>query len=233
MTTLNNTVASATPVAPVAPAEVPLTALEIKRAEMKAKVAAQIQAKRDEAEMKLLDNEAFQNALVAQGIRQNTMDTLSSLDGQCEAIVSNMEIYSKSLRKARTWNPGKRYGYGNSIAELLGLLSGIQYSVQEHAHQMLAVTGLTSDLIERTLVAAGNTSYYSVNNGVVVEGTRMKVAEFLECLQLLEYQLGIELDKTLVTQAVTDRLFEVAQVKAEGKEAEARTALSMADMIVR
>lgn len=232
MTTLNNTVA--TPVAPAAtPVEVPLTALEIKRAEMQALVQAKIQAKKEEAELALLNNEAFQNALVAQGIRQNTMDTLSSLDGQCEAIVSNMEIYSKTLRKARTWNPSKRYGYGNSIAELLGLLSGIQYSVQEHAQQMLAVTGLTSDLIERTLNAAGNTSYYSVNNGVVVEGTRMSVGEFRECLQLLEFQLGIELDKSLVTQANADRLFEIAQVKAEGKEAEARTALSMEDMIVR
>lgn len=214
MTTLNTTVAT-------------------KREELLAGIEAKMAAAREKAEMELLGNEKFQEAFMGQRLRQEATDKLVELGNLCEAVVTEMEIYSKTLKKARTWNASKRYGFGNQFAELSGLLGGIQYSVQEHAVQMLELTGLSSDLIERTLNAMGNLPYYSVNNNVLVEGTPTNVEELITCVQLLEYQLGIQIDKSLITQAVADRQYYMAEVKAEAALAEAGLALNLDNAIVR
>lgn len=210
-----------------------VTTLEAKRAEMKAVIEAKMKAAREKAELDLLSNEAFQEAIVGQAIRQDATDKLVNLGNQCDAIVSGMEIYSKTLKKARTWNPSKRYGFGNQFAELSGLLSGIQYSVQEHAVQMLAVTGLSSDLIERTLNAMGSLTYFSNNYNEVVVGTPTNVPELLTCVQLIEYQLGVTIDKSLITQEVADRQYYASTVKAEGAKAESGLTLNLEHAIIR
>lgn len=199
----------------------------------KAQIAAKLQAAKEKAEAELWSNEKFQDAMVAQAIREEATNRLSELDAACEAIVSGMEVYSKALRKARTWTPRKRYGYGNQFADLAGLLTGIQYSVAEHNEQMLAVTGLSKDLIERTLVALGDLPYYNINHNVIVEGTPTNVDELLQCVQLIEVILGITIDKSLITQANADRQYHSATIRAEGALAEAESTALMDFAIVR
>lgn len=202
-------------------------------AQAKAQVEAKLKAAREKAELEMWTNPVFQEAMVNQSMREEATARLSSLNAQCEAIVSGMEVYSKTLRKVRTWNPSKRYGYGNQFAELSGLLSGIQYSVQEHSDQMLAVTGLTKDLIERTLNALGQLPYYNTNHNVLVDGIPTNAVELYQCVQLIEQKLGVVLDKSYITQANADRQFNNALIRAEAAQAEAQTTLNMEFAIVR
>lgn len=207
--------------------------LEQKRAEMKAQIEAKLQTAREKAEMDLLMNDKFQDALVQQALREDATTKLKDLYDQCAAIIATVEVYNKVLKKVRTWNPSKRFGYGNQFADLFGLLTGIQYSVQEHKDMLLAATGLSADLIERTIAATGTLPYYSPTHNVLVEGTPTNVEELVTCVQLLEHSLGITIDKSLLTQVIANRQFEVAQVKAEGAKAEAETAINLEFSIIR
>ena len=213
--------------------ETKMNNIEALKAQAKATIEAKLKAAREKAELELLMNDKFQDAMVNQQIREEATARLSSLNAQCEAIVSGMEVYSKTLRKVRTWNPSKRYGYGNQFAELSGLLNGIQYSVQEHSDQMLAVTGLSKDLIERTLNALGQLPYYNTNHNVLVDGIPTNAVELYQCVQLIEQKLGVMLDKSYITQANADRQFNNALIRAEGAQAEAQTMLNMEFAIVR
>lgn len=207
--------------------------IEQMKAAAKEKIAAKLKLARDNAELSLLLNEKFQDSMVNQSIREDATNKLISLDKQCEAIVSSMEVYSKLLKKVRTWNPNKRFGFGIQFSELSGLLSGIQYSVSEHNEQMLIVTGLTKDLIERTLNALGNLPYYNKNHNTIIEGTKTDIPELLECIQLIEHSLNITIDKSLITESVANRQFHMATIKAEGALAEAETTANMAFAIIR
>lgn len=225
VTTMNNSIETTM--------ENTIMTLEQKRAEMKAQIEAKLQAAREKAEMDLLMNDKFQNALVQQALREDATTKLKDLYEQCAAVIATVEVYNKVLKKVRTWNPSKRFGYGNQFADLFGLLTGIQYSVQEHKDMLLSTTSLSADLIERTITATGTLPYYSTTHNVLVEGTPTNVEELVTCVQLLEHALGITIDKSLLTQAVADRQFEVAQVKAEGAQAEAQTAINLEFSIIR
>lgn len=196
-------------------------AIVTKMAEAKAKV-----------ELSLLTNEKFQNALVNQKIREESTSKLAALEAMCESIVNDNPVYSKALKKDRTWNPSRTYGYGNQVATLSGILSGIQYSVSEHSALMLAATGLTADLVEATLEAFGNLPYYSSNYGTVVDGKPMNVELVRDNLDLIAYSLGIQIDKSAITQQQADRLYASAQAKAEKAQAEQQLGAAMEQYVI-
>lgn len=201
--------------------------------DLKALVQSKLAAAKAEAEVKLLSNVKFQDALVTQLMREETTTKLQELVAMCSSIVSDNKIYSKTNRQERVWKPVKVYGFGNQFAILSELLNGIQYSVQEHSELMIAATNLSVDLIERTLAATGNTSYYSTTHNTIVQGTAANVPELLECMELLEYTLGISIDKSLITQQVADKLEDIAYAKAEKAEAEAALAATMQQYIIK
>lgn len=201
--------------------------------DLKAQIQKKLAAAKAETELKLLSNEKFQDALVSQMMREETTTKLQQLVAMCSTIVSDNKVYSKTSRQERVWKPVKVFGFGNQFTLLSELLNGIQYSVQEHSVLMLAATNLSPDLVERTLLAIGNTSYYSSTHNTIVKGTAANVPELLECVELLEYSLGISIDKSLITQAVADRLEDIAYVKAEKAEAEAALAATMQQYIIK
>lgn len=201
--------------------------------DLKQLIQNKLAAAKAEAEMKLLSNEKFQDVLVSQMMREETTTKLQELVAMCSTIVSDNKVYSKTNRQERTWKPVKVYGFGNQFTILSELLNGVQYSVQEHTDLMLAATGLSKDLVERTLLAVGNTSYYSTTYSTIVQGTAANVPELLECVELLEYTLGVSIDKSLITQAVADRLEDIAYVKAEKAEAEATLAATVQQYIIK
>jgi cell division protein FtsI/penicillin-binding protein 2 len=215
------------------PIPAPMSPAELAKAALKAAVKAKMDEAKEAAMIKLYNNDAFQDSLVKQAMREETTDLINNLNSQCEQIVIDIEVYSKVLRKARTWNPSRVYGYGHTLSTLFGVLSGIQYSVAEHKSSMLIATGFSEDAVERTLTALGQLPYYSTKNSVLVEGTPTNVPELLECLTLLEYQMGVKVDTALVTTKVAERLFYVAQVKAEATEAETAAGLDMMNAIIQ
>jgi len=184
------------------------------------KLAAKMAAAKEKAQQDLVSNERFLDSMVDQMLREEATTALNGLVAQCKTIVDTNKVTNRTTGEARTWRPTKVYGYGNQLVIISELLNGIQYSVQEHTDLLLAATDLSADLVERTLSALGSTSYYSVNNSVIVEGTAPNIPELISCVTLLEHRLGITIDKTLLTQATADRLELAAYAKAERIEAE-------------
>lgn len=207
--------------------------LEQARKEAAEKLAAKLETARMEAELALLSNENFQNALVNQAIREQTTSKLAQFSNQCSSIVADNPVFSRTLGENRKWNPTKQYGFGNQLAELSGLLSGIQYSVAEHNQLMLAAIGLTPDLVERTLEAFGQMPYYSVTTNEIVHGHRTDIGTLTECISLIEQQLELVIDKTRLTESVANQRYNTALVRAERAQAEAQLANDIADFVVR
>lgn len=167
------------------------------------------------AKIEILNNAGIENAMVNAAIRKDTTTKLEHLDNVCKEIVASMPIYSKTTKENRKWNPSRQYGISNQIALLTGILSGIQYSASEHREQMLAVTGLDSDIIESALEAFGSPSYYSKNYGIVIPEVPYDIEKINENLAMLENILDIQLDRVKITNSVMSSKFETARLAAE------------------
>ena len=203
------------------------------REQAKANVAAKVLAAKEAAEIALLTNAKFLDAQVNQALRDQTTEKLTSLLDQCNAIVEANPVINRTLRQERKFNPSKRYGLGNQFALVSGLLSGIQYSVQEHASLMFEITGLSIDLIETTLQHLGQLPYYSDKYDEVVVGVEGNAAALLDNVLLVESILGVTLDKTLIKQSVLDRQHEIALAKAEQAQAETELAATVQSYIIK
>jgi hypothetical protein len=203
------------------------------RAQAKAAVATKLAAAKEAAEIALLTNDKFLDAQVNQALRDQTTEKLTSLIDQCAGIVESNPVINRTLRQERKFNPSKRYGLGNQFALLSGLLSGIQYSVQEHASLMLEITGLSPDLIETTLQYLGQLPYFSANYDEIVAGTEGNAAQLLQNVLLIESILGVTLDKSLIKQSVLDRQHEIALAKAEKAQAESELAATVEHFIIK
>lgn len=171
-------------------------------------------------------NDTAVMARVHAEIKREASDKLALLNATCDQIVSELPIYSVRTRENRKWNPSRQYGYGNQIAMITGLLSGIQYSATDHKLQMLALTNLDEDLIEATLAAFGNTAYYSANYHTVVDEVPFNVPAILANLDLVEEALGITLDKSAINESTMRSHFTKARLTAEKKMAEVEAALA-------
>lgn len=203
------------------------------RAEAQAKIAAKLASAKEAAEIALLTNDKFLDAQVNQALRDQTTEKLTSLLDQCTGIVESNPVVNRKLRQDRSFNPSKRFGLGNQFALLSGLLSGIQYSVQEHAELMLEITNLSPDLIETTLQHLGQLPYYSTNYDEVITGVVGNAEGLYNNVLLIESTLGITLDKSLIKQANLDRQHEIALAKAEKQQAELALAATVQQFILK
>lgn len=189
--------------------------LTTKQAETAAVVSEAIEVAKLTAKLSMLDNTKLQTARVHASIKKDTTSKLEKLDAMCAEVVTAMPIFNKTTKENRKWNPSRSYGLGNQLAILTGILSGIQYSANEHKVQMLAITGLDADIIESTLEAFGSPAYYSKNYGVVVEEVPYDLPTIEANLAIIEDALDINLDKSRLTAAIMDNRFKSAKASAE------------------
>ena len=211
--------------------------------ELRAQAAAAIEAAKlkaadakEEMQLRMViarTNDTSVMARVRAEIKREATDKLNLLNATCEHIVSVMPISSARTRENRKWNPSKQYGYGNQITMVTGLLSGIQYSATDHKLQMLALTGLDEDLIEATLAAFGNTSYYSANYHTVVDEVPFNVPAILANLDLVEEALGVTLDKSAINESTMRTHFTKARLTAEKKMNDIELALATPTVHIR
>ena len=148
-----------------------MTKLEQLREQAKAKTMEAINIAREKAETNRLQaiiNGNLASIIAKQEVAADTSNKLKSLEEQCVQLVQTLPVYSKATRELRKFNPSRVYGFGNQIASLVGILSGIQYSANEHKLQMLAQTGLNEQIIEDTLNAFGAPAYFSEKYDVIV-----------------------------------------------------------------
>ena len=206
-----------------------IEAAKLKAADAKEELQLKMTIARTNDSIKMAIARTTDNAIRARvraEISREATDKLNLLNATCEQIVSEMPIYSARTRENRKWNPSRQYGYGNQIATITGLLSGIQYSAIDHKEQMLALTSLDEDLIEATLAAFGNTSYYNTNYHLVVDEVPFNVPEILANLDLVEEVLGITLDKSAINESTMRAHFTKARLTAEKKMNDVELALA-------
>lgn len=192
--------------------------LEQLKQEAQAKLQASIQAAKEAAEMnkyKAIISGGVDRIMAQSAVREETSEKLKSIELLCSTIVSELPIQNKATRETRKWNPSRVYGYGNQVGALVGILSGIQYSANEHKLQMLAQTGLNEQIIEDTLNAFGAPAYFSEKYDVIVDERPFDINSICNCLEILEFKLDLTLDKSLVTEAALSKQFELARIKAE------------------
>lgn len=192
--------------------------LEQLKQEAQAKLQTSIQAAKEAAEMnkyKAIISGGVDRIMAQAAVREETSEKLKSIELLCSTIVSELPIQNRATRETRKWNPSRVYGYGNQIGALVGILSGIQYSANEHKIQMLAQTGLNEQIIEDTLNAFGAPAYFSEKYDVIVDERPFDINSICNCLEILEFKLDLTLDKSLVTEATLSKQFELARIKAE------------------
>lgn len=192
--------------------------LEQLKQEAQAKLQTSIQAAKEAAEMnkyKAIISGGVDRIMAQAAVREETSEKLKSIELLCSTIVSELPIQNRATRETRKWNPSRVYGYGNQVGALVGILSGIQYSANEHKIQMLAQTGLNEQIIEDTLNAFGAPAYFSEKYDVIVDERPFDINSICNCLEILEFKLDLTLDKSLVTEAALSKQFELARIKAE------------------
>lgn len=183
--------------------------------------AEKVAMARLETKLSLLSNPVLAKIRVSAAITAVTSDRLKELDASCDVIVKEMPIQSVKTREARKWSPSRQFGYGNHVAMVTGILSGIQYSTTDHKTQMLAITGLNEDVIEATLEAFGSQSFYSKNHNIVIPEQPFNMEALLGNLGLIEEALDITIDKSKLTTSAMTVKFAAAVAKANRDLAQA------------
>ena len=101
------------------------------------------------------------------------------------------EDYAKDDRKMSLV-----FGYGVLPSKILAIMKSIQFSKHEEKEELLMMTGLDEQIIEDTLTAFGNTSFFSKAAIEVVPAIPMDIARVKELLQIvaIDMKLVSELD---------------------------------------
>lgn len=177
------------------------------------------------AEVKLArqSDPKFIQAKTQASIAQETADAIQTIESKCQVIIESMPIFSKKTRENRKWNPSNYYGLGSHIGGIYRILTGILYSTTDHKVQLLAETGLYEDLVESTILAFGNTAYYSETHKVIVPAVPYNIDTLVSNLTLIADILNINPDMQAVTETALAKIFQSAESKAEADQTQDKT----------
>lgn len=177
------------------------------------------------AEVKLArqSDPKFIQAKTQASIAQETADAIQTIESKCQVIIESMPIFSKKTRENRKWNPSNYYGLGSHIGGIYRILTGILYSTTDHKVQLLAETGLYEDLVESTILAFGNTAYYSETHKVIVPAVPYNIDTLVSNLTLIADILNINPDMQAVTETTLSKIFQSAESKAEADQTQDKT----------
>lgn len=178
-----------------------------------------IQVKAEVNRLNSIINGSLGSAIATQELTAETSKFINGLIEDCTHIVSSTPVFNKATREQRKFNPSRVYSFGSQVGNLVGLLSGIQYSANDHKALLLAHTGLDEDLIEQTLEAFGATAYYSTNHNIVVPERPYDADKARALVEMVEARLNINIDKSKITEATFRSSFELARINAETKRA--------------
>lgn len=185
------------------------------------------QATKEKLVLARLEDDNYVDNLIKLEDKKATIERIKATISICSDIVTDMPIYSSKTRENRKFNPSKEYGLGTELAELTGLLSGIQYSSTEHKAQMLAETGLDEVTIEAALDALGSRPYYNKTYALITEGKPADVTALKFYLEQICDTLQVECDLSSINQTTFDRMEALALARAEKAQAEDQVALNL------
>lgn len=168
--------------------------------------------------------------MAKQAMETENSNKLRAVEMTCSGIVENAPIFDKTARENKKWRPSKVFGLGPQIGQLYSIISGIQYSAGAHKTLMLAqYSGLTEDLIEKTLDAFGQPAYFS-KYGSIVPQKNYDFTIMEQCVNLLEEALDVTINKDKFTAETMKQIFDSARLTAETKDAEFKRALELGDI---
>ena len=181
------------------------------------RVTDNVEITRVKGQIALMNNEKAINLASAIIARKHSIAKLEELESLCKTVVESMPIFSKTTKENRKWQPSARYRFGNQMAILTRLASGMQYAATEHKTQMLAVTGLDADTIELLNEALGALPYYSKNNLVIVDGLPTNVDLLKQLVEVINLKFDINIDTTMISQTIVDQEHTLALVRAKAQ----------------
>ena len=201
--------------------------LEQKRAEVLRKIEADREAIKTKAEelmldkqLELLNNPAMVRIKAITEAKRMTTDKLNNIELSCKTIVDTTPMNTRDgeVREFKASTP--MYGFNNQVTKLLGIFAGIRYSASEHKSTMLrvALPEVPEDLLETTLDSLGANAYWNEKHAILVEEKAYSYQDFVDCLALVEMNLGLNLDLASITEAKVKSIFENQRLKAEALE---------------
>jgi len=176
--------------------------LEARKVAKQAEIATVIEMAKVKHEMTKLDSPIYNR-------RELSKQDSTTLDIISEQIA---EHYARDDRKMSL-----TFGYGIIPNKIISLLKAIQFSKATEREEFLMMTGLDEQIIEDTLDAFGNTSFFSKTAIEVVPAIPMSVTRVKELLQLvaIDMKLVSELDLSKFNSSNVEYQYKRAQLRAD------------------
>ncbi len=174
------------------------TAQKAKKAEIK----ALLEKKKIELELVKLQSPLYLERAL------NDQDN-ATLDALLEHVENNYAVDGRKLTQV--------FGYGVTVGKILTLLKAIQYSKYEEKQELLMMTGLTEQIVEDTMDALGNTTYFSVRNMELIPEQRPDIQALIELIKQVSMDIGLVgmINTHKINKENIDRMYQSARIKAE------------------
>jgi len=130
-----------------------------------------------------------------------------------DAMISHIEdMYAENRRKV-----SQVFGFGVTVNKMLIIVQAIQYSKIDEKQELLALTGLSEQLVEDIVEAYGATAYFSAREMEIKPAIPMKVNALRELLKIAGADMGLvsELNLSKLTDTNVDGMYKRADLRAE------------------
>jgi hypothetical protein len=198
------------------------------QADAKAKVEESIEVARLTAQLNMYQSEPLQRVMAKLELEGNSVATLRTHIATAEQIVASMPVMNSKTRELRKFRTNRIYGYGDTVALITALVTGIQYSANEHKAMILAAVGLDEVLVSQLVEALGQMPYYSTAQAMVMSGVAMNVEATKFYLEIVASRLGIVVDTARINEVTYNQQYQIALAKADlqAKEVEITNSLT-------
>jgi hypothetical protein len=195
----------------------------------KAKIDNAVQIATLTATLKLEASELLFNSKVKLAVTTENTDKLQALVTECSGIIDSIPVTNNKTRTARVWAGSRRYAFGSQINLMYQLATGILYSCADHKQLLLAHTGLNLELLEQVNEAFGTPAYYSRNYNKLVESNVYSVENVVSTISVMQSELGVIVDSSLLTEDAFYSEFDKAQIVAETNKIKSDEAIAEAE----
>lgn len=194
------------------------------------KIAEAAQKATLEATLALESNKALFEAKVKLAVISQHTKKLQNLVDECSAIVDSTPITNPKTRSTRVWAGSRRFAFGTQINLMYQLATGILYSCADHKQLLLAHTGLDDELLEQFTNAFGTPAYYSRNFNALVEAKPYSIDDVLSTVAVMQSELGVIVDTSLLTAEEFSVEFGKAEITAQTNKLQADEAIAELDL---
>lgn len=171
--------------------------LAIRLEERKAEMQAKMEEIKVNNELRKLESPLYE-------VRELEKQDNLTLDTFLEQIEENYAMDNRKISRV--------FGYGVMVDKILTIIRSIQYSKLDEKQELLMLTGLDESTIEEVLDSLGNTAYFNVREGKVMDEIPADVDRLRDLLKVVALDMGLLSNLNL--SKVTDKNFEYQFTRA-------------------